>query len=336
MYGIAEAVMSVFDIDRVAAALVESAGYVRHELPDCPPEQAAAWHVPEGCTRIAQALLTAPGDCRGRLRLVRFDGVEQELIRPSQRTWDTGGIFDLDMFSRDVRGLYRDLVRRHGWTAFGEPVDYVIGEFDVAQVVARGPDGLNLAVIQPHKEPLFELPAFDRLSRVFNSTQLVADLDRALEFYGNVLGWTPLMVEDVQGVVEPGADVLGLPMPAARDALRRVAIVHPQGRNDGSVELIEIAGLHGRDCAEQAVAPNVGLLALRLTVPSVADYAAGITARGGTLYTAPTRLEIAPFGEVACFAVRAPDGAILEFVEGDDFSGVDAPAPLLSSMGMQI
>lgn len=328
MYGIAEAVMSVFDIERVCAAMVGAAGYVRHDLPDCPVEQVVAWHVPEGCTRIEQVLLTAPGDFRGRLRLVRFHGVPQEPIRPSQRTWDTGGIFDLDVFSKDVRALYADLVRDHGWTAFGEPVDYQIGEFDVAQVVARGPDGLNLAVIQPHKEPLFELPAFDRLSRVFNSTQLVADLDRALAFYCDVLGWQPLMSELVQGVVEPGFDVLGLPMPMARDCKRRVAIVHPQGRNDGSVELIEIEGLNGNDYSARAVAPNVGLLSLRFTVPCVESYAREIADRGGIAYTAPMRVEIAPFGPLELFCVRAPDGAILEFVEGDAFAGLDYPVSL--------
>jgi predicted enzyme related to lactoylglutathione lyase len=323
MTGIAEAILSVYDIERACRPLVEAGGYEREDLPDCPPQQWSAWHVPQRCTRIAQTLLRAPGDPRGRIRLVRFDGVDQALIRPSQRTWDSGGIFDLDMFSKDVRALYAELVVKHGWTAFGEPVDYVIGEFDVAQVVARGPDGLNLAVIQPHKPPLFDLPEFDRLSRVFNSTQLVADLDRAFAFYRDILGWQVLIHEEVTGVVEPGADVLGLPMPLARESLRRVAIVHPKGRNDGSVELIAIGGVEGHDYAERAVAPNVGLLALRLTVENARTEAAAIVARGGTLYSPPTNLDLAPFGPATVFSVRAPDGAILEFVECPGFSGQD-------------
>lgn len=323
MTGIAEVILSVYNIDRICTPLVEAGSYKREDLADCPAEQWSAWRVPQACTRIAQTLLRAPGDPRGRIRVIRFDGVDKALIRPSQRTWDSGGIFDLDMFSTDVRALYSRLVVDHGWTAFGEPVDYVIGEFDVAQVVARGPDGLNLAVIQPHKPPLFALPGFDRLSRVFNSTQLVADLDRALAFYRGILGWEVLLHEEVTGVVEPGADVLGLPLPLARECRRRVAIVHPEGRNDGSVELIEIGGVTGEDRSARAVAPNVGLLALRLAVADARAEAEAIVARGGTLHTRPMALEIAPFGPATVFSVRAPDGAILEFVECAGFSGQD-------------
>lgn len=316
--GICEVVFSTFDIDRAMKPLVEVAGFVRLDLPDAPKEQFAAWQVPEGCTRIEQALFHAPGDRRGRIRAVRFHGVEQYLIRPSQRTWDTGGIFDLDLFSADVRATYRRLQNEHGWTAFGEPVDYEMGEFDVAQVVARGPDGLMLAIIQPYKEPTFKLPDFDALSRVFNSTQLVANLDAALEFYCGTLGWEVLVREDVSGFVEPGRDVLGIPMPHAETCLRKVAIVHPQGINDGSVELIEIEGLDGRDYSARAVAPNVGILALRITADDPKAYASEIVARGGTLFAEPSTFEVAPFGEVTTFSVRSPEGAIIEFVSPMD------------------
>lgn len=311
--GISEVVFSTFDIDRALGPLVTAAGWRRIALPDAGDDQRAAWQVPDDCTRIEQALFCAPGDTRGRIRAVCFHGADRVLIRPSQRTWDTGGVFDLDMFSTDVRAIYSRLQNDHGWTAFGEPVDYEIGEFDVAQVVARGPDGLNLAIIQPHKPPIFELPRFDALSRVFNSTQLVADIDRALAFYTGVLGWQVLMHETVSGCVEPGADVLGIPLPLAETCLRKVAIVHPEGRNDGSVELIEIEGVDGRQYGDRAVAPNVGILALRLTVDDPAAYAREIEGRGAVLHGALTIVDTAPFGPVPCFSVRSPEGAILEF-----------------------
>ncbi len=311
--GMSEVIFSTFDIDRAMQPLVDAAGFVRVDLPDAPPEQFAAWQVPAECTRIEQALFHAPGDKRGRIRAVTFHGVEKELIRPSQRTWDTGGIFDLDLFSADVRAVYQKLQHDHGWSALGEPVDYEIGEFDVAQVVARGPDGLMLAVIQPYKEPTFALPEFDALSRVFNSTQMVRDIDAAVSFYCDVLGWKSLVRVDVQGVAEPGTEVLGIPMPLAESCRRTVAIVHPQGLNDGSVELMALEGLSGRDSSARAVAPNVGILALRLTVDDPAAYAAEVVERGGVLYSEPRKLEIAPFGDVECFAIRSPEGAILEF-----------------------
>lgn len=311
--GISEVVFSTFDIDRAMNPLVEVGSYRKIVLPDMPREQFSAWQAPEDCNRIEQALFCASGDTRGRIRAVCFHGSEKDLIRPSQRTWDTGGIFDLDMYSSDVRSVNRALQHDHGWTAFGEPVDYKMGKFDVAEVVARGPDGMMLAIIQPRKKPSFDVPVFNAMSRVFNSTQLVADLDRTLQFYQNVLGWKLLVREDVTGHAEPGADVLGIPMPLAETCLRKVAIVHPGGIFDGSVELIEIEGLDGHDFSGRAIAPNVGLLVLRLTVPSPAAYAREIEARGGILYSTLMTVDMAPFGPIECFSIRSPEGAILEF-----------------------
>lgn len=313
MSGIAEVILSAFDFDRVAAALVGIGGYRRVDLPDASAAQAAAWHAPADCTRIEQALLLPAEGDRGRLRLVRFHGIEQALIRPSQRSWDTGGIFDVDIFSTDVTKVYAQL-QRLGWSALGEPVRYTMGEFDVTQVVATGPDGLVLAIIQPHKSPSFELP-ITAMSRIFNSTQIVADMDRALDFYTRILGWTMLVNLTVEDCAEPGADVLGLPMPFAGEAKRRVAIVHPHGINDGSIELIEIVGWQGKDYGSRAIAPNVGLMALRIELEGIETHAEAIRVRGGELYTEPTRFEIPPFGETSFFSVRSPDGAIIEIHE---------------------
>lgn len=313
MRGFVEVVWSVYDIDRACAALVDVAGYERHDLPDMAPDELAYWQVPD-CSRARQALLTPPGGGRGTIRAVAFESTARQLIRPSQRTWDTGGIFDVDMFTRDVRGLYRALEARHGWTAFGEPVDYVMGEFDVTQVVARGPDGLVLAIIEPRQSTEIDIPPAGTLSRVFNSTQMVRDMDAALAFYTGVLGWTALIDMVIDDAVEPGADVLGLPMPIARTLRRRVAIVHPDGRNDGSVELIAIA-LEGRDYGPRAVAPNVGLLSLRFPVGDARALAQRITRAGHPLHAGPALLDLAGIGPALVIAVRTPEGALLEFFE---------------------
>jgi catechol 2,3-dioxygenase-like lactoylglutathione lyase family enzyme len=311
----AEMLWSVFDIDRACAALVDVAGYVRTDLPDAGPDQSAAWGLPDNCTRIAQTLLTAPGETLGAIRLICFEGCERQLIRPSQRTWDTGGIFDLDVFSRDARRAYRALVERHGWTAFGEPADYVAGEFDVTQVVARGPDGIVIAIIEPRQHSDIPMPPDGMLSRVFNATQIVRDMDASIAFFTEILGWKVTMALDIDDAIEPGADILGLPLPYARSTRRRIAIVHPDGSNDGSVELLQIDGLHGHDHAERAIAPNVGLMAARFPVPDVQATADAICARGGALHCLPCDVVIAGIGQTRLFAIRTPDGAILEFFQ---------------------
>lgn len=310
---IQEAVVSVFDIDRLVRPLVEVCGYRLVACGDAPREQWAAWQVPERCDRIEQALLV-PGDDgegRGNLRLVKFHGVEQKVMRSSQRTWDTGGIFDVDMYSADVDRVYRGL-QRHGWTAFGEPVDYSEAHFSVRQVVAVGPDGLMLAIIQRYSPEVPGLDPSGALSPIFNSSQMVADFDGAVAFYCGTLGWEFNLDFTVEGVAEPGADVLGLPLPAAISARRRVAIINPPGPAEGGVELIHNEAMQGRRCDEDCRAPNVGLLALRFEVEDAAAYAAEIVTKGEALYAAPSRLAIEPYGEVTIFAVRSPEGAIIE------------------------
>ncbi|MFT4055530.1 MAG: hypothetical protein QM681_13570 [Novosphingobium sp.] len=311
---IQEAVVSTFDIERLAAPLTQVCGYDRVDLPDAPAAQFAAWHVPAECTRIEQALFV-PQDTeqgRGALRLVRFHGVDQKVMRSSQRTWDTGGIFDVDMFSADVDAVYRGL-QRHGWMAFGEPVDYSEAHFSVRQVVAIGPDGLNLAVIQRYSPEVPGLDPSGRLSPVFNSTQMVEDIEGAIAFYVDVLGWHKDLDFMVEGVAEPGADVLGLPLPAAIGAKRRVVIFNPPGPSVGGVELIHNAAMHGRRCDADCAAPNIGILCLRFEVEDAPAYAAAIVGRGGALYAEPAAIEIAPYGTVTQFAVRSPEGAIVEF-----------------------
>lgn len=310
--GLQEVVASVSDAARIARVFTEIGGWSLRRLADAPPAQWAAWRLPRRCTRIEQWLLVPQGDRKGFVRLVRFHGVAQRQMRSSARAWDTGGIFDVDVFTRDVRKVYRALQAR-GWSAYGDPVDYGWGGFEVAQVVATGPDGLVLAVLEPKQPPQASFPRYRGFSRVFNSSNMVRDYDATRRWFREVLGWQFMVEGDLQGVDEPGERIFGLPRPPARDILRRCGIVHPQGLNDGSLETIAMPGLEGRDFADDCVAPNLGWLAWRFPVADARAWAATLVARGATLYAEPAPLRLAPYGEVISCAVRTPDGAILEF-----------------------
>lgn len=307
--------ISAFDVDRIAGPMCEVGGWSRTNLPDAPPEQWMAWHVPDACTRIEQCLLSAPNDPRGTLRIVVFHGSEQRLMRPSQHLWDSGGIFDVDIYSDDAIATYAAL-QRHGWTAFHDAADYCFGELKVREVIVIGPDGYVIGLIERRAPPLDWPEGLGAMSRQFNSSQVVRDYDIAAAFYRDVLGWKPLFEVAARGEGEPG-ELLGLPMPQCAAVERRVGIWHPEGSNDGSVELIQCVGIRARDFAADAVAPNVGLLALRLPVADAAALATEIVSKGWPLYTPPMRLQIEPFGPTACFSVRTPDGAVLEFFTPD-------------------
>ncbi len=73
--------------------------------------------------------------------------------------------------------------------------------------------------------------------------------------------------------------------------------------------------MHGRDFSAHCVAPNVGLLCLRIPVPDLQRYVGEITARGAAAYADSAMLEVAPYGRLQMFSTRSPEGAILEFFE---------------------
>ncbi len=312
--GFHEIVQSAFDIERLAGPLCAVGGWTRLNLPDAPREQWAAWHVPETCTRIEQCLLLAPNDERGPLRVVVFHGVDQILMRSSQHVWDSGGIFDVDMYSDDASATYAAL-QRYGWTAFHDPADYGFGDLKVREVVVVGPDGFVIGLIERQSPPLDWPEGLGAMTRQFNSSQTVRDYAAAAAFYRDILGWKAVIEVTSSGTGEPGS-ILGMPMPQCAEVERRVGIWHPDGIIDGSVELIQCAGIETRDFAATAISPNVGLLSLRFPVADARRYAAEIEQRGWALYTPPMELEIAPYGRATLFSVRSPDGAILEFYDG--------------------
>ncbi|MCP5473143.1 MAG: hypothetical protein H7A18_13895 [Sinobacteraceae bacterium] len=230
--------------------------------------------------------MVAEQETRGMVRLIRFHGVEADLMRPAQRSWDTGGFFDFNVYVRDTNAMYRAL-QRAGWTAFGPPTDYQLGDFSIRQAVIRGPDGLIMVMLQAFGKVLVELPAFTAMSRTFNALQVVRDYDVARAFFVDQLGWSPLTERDIRDSEEPGRNMLGIPGNIARTVRRRVGIFHPDGGNDGSVRLLEMQELGGHDYSGRCVAPNLGLLCARYPVPDVAAWAATLRSRGSG--SAPAR-----------------------------------------------
>ena len=283
--GFKEVVISVESIPRIRDTLTNLAGWTVKPLPDAPAEQFAAWHVPDSCERIEQVLLTAENDTTGHMRLVKFHGcTDTKIMRSSQRSWDTGGIFDMNVYVKDNDKIYRNL-QREGWTAFGDPIDYSWGGFDVRETVALSPDGFAIGMLQAYGLILIDLPEFKTMSRAFNSAQIVRNFEQSMSFYIDTLGWKTLVNAHVKDALEPGQEVLGIPQPHAYGLLRKVSILHPQGTNDGGVELIEMSDLKGRDFSEDCVAPNIGYLALRFPVEDIGAYARQLEEKGVEFYT---------------------------------------------------
>jgi catechol 2,3-dioxygenase-like lactoylglutathione lyase family enzyme len=310
--GFHEVVFSVSDLEGAARFYQDVAGWDVVYLGSGDPNLAKFWGLP-GDQLIRQALLKNPGDESGFLRLVAFPGAEQKQMRSSAQTWDTGGIFDVNVRVLDVHEKFAEL-RKRGWQFYSDPIQFTFGPFVVWEVLAKGPDGVVFAMVERVQPPLEGWPNLRQLSHIFNSTQIVADFDTSLEFYRDKLGFK-IYLEHEGPSKEAGPNVLGLPHNLATEISRKVVILSPDGTNAGSVELIGFDGLTGADFSDLAAPPNLGILALRFPISDLAAYRLRLAAHGVVPVNGPSTVDIEPYGEVEVMTIRAPEGAWLEFYQ---------------------
>lgn len=273
----------------------------------------AAW----GCSgATGEEWLLAHPDCNsGFVRLVKLDGAEPQAdIRPDDQCWDTGGIFDLNVRVLDLERQAARMRALH-WHGASPPIAWDFGPtLKVKEWLVRGPDNVRLALIERVAPPLQGFDHLREFSQVFNSSQIVRDLDTTLAFYRDVLGFQTVMHYERPGF-PPGANLFGIP-PGVSDRIGlELYIVHPQGQTEGSIELVANAGAQGLDLAADARPPNFGMAVLRFPVRGIEAFAAHVQAQGATPVAPLTTLTLAPWGEVRMLALRAPEGAWLEFIE---------------------
>ena len=280
-----------------------------------PQELRNAWKLPESAS-AGYALFANPGSESGFVRVINFEGVEQVRIRPHDQAWEVGGIFNMNMRVGDMADVAQRITAA-GWQAPSSPVRFAFGSFIVWEWIPRHSDGVRIAFIERVEPPLENWRNLRTTSRTFNSTQIVADLDRANTFYQGALGFETYL--DHFGASDtPGEHVLGLSREAMTSIKRHVHILSPTGENEGSVELLQFEGYSGRDFSDRAKPPNLGNLILRFPVEDAATLADFLKRQGIALEYGPIDTTLAPYGDIKIFAVRAPDGAWLEFFEEVD------------------
>ncbi|MEM9053967.1 MAG: hypothetical protein AAGB16_01465, partial [Pseudomonadota bacterium] len=226
------------------AFLTRDAGWEKRATNSMDPALTAFWDMPDTATG-SETLYANIGAASGFIRLIELQGVEQEMIRVDDRPWDAGGYFDINVRVLGLRDL-RETMIANGWQGDSEPIQYTFGPFEVIEWIARGPDGVRIAFIERLKPTLEGWPDLKVMSRSFNATQTVKDMDVALAFFRDVLGMKTYL-EHKGASSEPGPNVLGLPFEAAAEVDRIVYILHPDGVNEGSMELLAFDGATGRD-----------------------------------------------------------------------------------------
>lgn len=251
----------------------------------------------------------------GLLRLIAFNNPHSVQIRSGAQPWDTGGILSIMTRSNATAAVYR-AAQSLGWNAFNDPVVLNLPDTGVklTNVIVRGPDGVNVSVYERLIPRMPDDPDLRKLRHPFNSMQSVRSIERARDFYVQVLGFELLNkgnfanpVREPNNFGVPANLVPGNPLP--------FAIVGPTKDGPTQVELLEFRGIEGRDLTANAVPPNLGILALRFPVSDLSAIQKRLAGFNWPIARAPTTLQLAPYGQVAMLAVQSPDGAWLEFVQ---------------------
>lgn len=251
----------------------------------------------------------------GYLRLLQFNDSRAVAIRSGANPWDTGGILSLMTRSNQTPEVYRR-AQRLGWNAFNDPSELFLPESGVrlTNVILRGPDAISISVYERLTPRMPADSDLEQLRRPFNSMQSVRDIETARRFYAEVLGFeivntgnfvNPIRAPNNFGT--PANLVVASPLP--------FAILGPSKDGPTQIELIQMPGVEGRDLAQRAVPPNLGLLGLRFPVSDLGKILARLESHRWPIARRPSRLSIAPWGEVEILAVQAPDGAWLEFLQ---------------------
>ncbi|QLG45011.1 VOC family protein [Costertonia aggregata] len=310
--GFQEVVFSVADMNRWVDFFQHNCGWKLISTEKSSDTLKNMWSLDDS-VEWEEAILHNDGDHEGFVRLIQFKNVEQRQIRSATNIWDTGGIFDINMRTPDMDSWYREL-QDEGWNGVSEPKRYVFGQYDVSEVLMKGPDGIVIAFMQRFAPPLLDFDHMKKTSRVFNSSVIVSDMAESYDFFINKLGFQ--MFFRSPGLDrETGHNVIGIPPNVNHEITVPIDIVRPDINNFGSIEYLKTNELKGRDCAEFAKPPNLGILMYRFPVSDADDYAATLVERGLQLNSEVQTVTVPPYGNLKIFSVLSPDGVWLEFIE---------------------
>lgn len=266
-------------------------------------------------------LLAHPGSRSGQVRLFQFDDAAPA-PRAGLRTWDTGGIFDLDLRVRAIDEWAELLTERYGWRGFSDPITWPFGELQVREWLAEGPDGVVVAFVERVHPPLESGAVGAGFSHAFNSSQTVRDVDRSLAVF-EALGFG-VRVRQRQPLGGRGGEMLGLAPDVAGSTEVDLAIAHPTGDLEGSVELVALPGTPGTVLPAPSGPGIRGLNLLRFPARGLEALAQHLEARNVTVHSM-ARWPLPPHGTVRGLALTTPDGAWLECFEPETDTNATAP-----------
>ena len=261
------------------------------------------WGLGQGIT--AETAFLRQAEQTTLLELVEFDPAAGKHLREGAEVYDYG-LFDIAFRTKDVDRSLDDLCRQ-GYRVISPPVVYTAdwAKVTVKEAVFEGPDMLPLALIQRLTD---QVPFEGDFSVMIDSAQFCDDMDRAVTFYTEILGFTAVFDRDLpEGLIDP---VVQTPT----GTRSRMAFLVKPGARTPAVELI------GTDAAcgyldRSSGPPAYGLFGLAMEVEDLRQSLEAIQGAGYRIRSGPLRLNPAGLEKVRAALVEGPNRVILQLFE---------------------
>ncbi|WP_298477798.1 VOC family protein [uncultured Maribacter sp.] len=312
---ILEVIYSVGDIEKAKKFFCDYGGLSVVGSYDTSASVLHFWNLKKEVT-AQEILIQFKNHPSGKLRLVKFKNVAQEIIRSSQKPWDTGGIMDINLRVPEVAKTFNE-IRDLGWHGLSDPLLQTMGPFKLYDILMQGYDDIIVAFTH-REEPPLELPKGYKIpSHVYNSSLTVKNLEESREFYENLLGFTLLNEYEVKKD-EPLENMFGIPMNMITEVTCKANIFSLDGTRDVMFQLCEFKGVEGKDFSSLAIPPNRGLLLYRCEVKGLKEYYKSLIEKEVKIFQPMQKITMEPYGEVSCFSIQSPDGVLWEFLENNN------------------
>lgn len=313
--GVQEVVVSVRDLEASLRALETVSGWRVSYRGQVDSARLAWWGVPPSA-QAREALIGNPASGMGVLRLIEFRGAPQLEIRSSARPFDTGGIFNINVFVRDIDSVFATL-QANGFQGYADPSRYELFGKPYAGALIRGPDGLVFNLLERGDRRYADVAPFTAMSHVLNSTQMIGDWESNRRFFEDQLGWHKRWEASPKWLAD-GQNNMGLPeslVLSGRVTERAASFSFDAQSDGGTLEIFAFEGIRGHDYSERAHPPNLGMLMYTIMVPDLSSYLRRIRARGVTVVADLADIALPPYGRASAAIVRAPSGAWLMFIQ---------------------
>ena len=298
----------VRDAEKQADFFTQVAGYENIFSGKVSPEVIQAWGLPQTVSGL-EVLLREPGESRGFIRLIELANVANQIEARSAGTFiDTGGIMGLNVRVKDIQKTF-DSLQAAGWRALSDPVSFSVENFSVSEAIFLGPDGLVIGLIERQKPPLgpeWRMPP-GKLSRPNNAFVITSDIEQASKFYQSSLGWHAFLEDKVDEAAQSGMNIYGWPHELAKQVSRHVMWMHPQKSaetREGTIALIELDGVEGRDFSARTRPPNLGWTSLRVFSDD----------QENRVENQSRPFQLFPYGCITMAVNHDPDGTQLEYL----------------------